>query len=202
MIRELGLDLYRFSLSWTRILPTSFADKINEAGVRYYNNLINELLKYNIQPVVTIFHWDLPQKLQKMGGWTNPNIVEWYADYARTVFELYGDRVKYWVTINEPNIFCCYGYGSDGFVPRMNIPGRAEYMCAKNALLAHAKAYHIYHEEYKPTQGGAIGITLDSQNYEPETENDIDAALTHQQFTVNNNNISLAYRACSQCIFY
>lgn len=73
MMRELGLDFYRFSLSWSRILPTGFPDQINEAGVAYYNNLIDEMLKYNIQPIVTIFHFDVPQKLQLMGGW--PNLV-------------------------------------------------------------------------------------------------------------------------------
>lgn len=185
MMRELGIDFYRFSLSWTRLLPTSFPDKINEAGVQYYNNLINEMLKYNIQPMITLYHWDLPQKLQEMGGWTNPYIVEWYADYARTVFELFGDRVKNWITLNEPHIICYYGYGDVLMAPKLNIKGRAEYMCAKNLLLAHAKAYHIYNEEFKPTQGGIIGITLDAQNYEPASERYVDAATTHHQFTVS-----------------
>ncbi|KOB67338.1 Uncharacterized protein OBRU01_19962 [Operophtera brumata] len=182
MMRELGLDYYRFSLSWSRILPTSFPDKISEAGVAYYNNLIDEMLKYNIEPMVTLYHWDLPQKLQEMGGWTNPHIVDWYADYARVAFERFGDRVKYWITMNEPREVCYQGYGSTTKAPRMNIQGIAEYMCAKNLLMAHAKAYHIYDEEFRPTQGGSIFITLSAQWYEPETLKDIAATEETNQF--------------------
>ncbi|CAH2067288.1 unnamed protein product, partial [Iphiclides podalirius] len=165
MMRELGLDFYRFSLSWTRILPTSFPDKINEAGVQYYNNLIDEMLKYNIEPMVTIFHWDLPQKLQEMGGWTNPHIVDWFADYAYVVFELFGDRVKYWITINEPREIC--------FIATELLrlpPGVANYLCTKNVLLAHAKAYHIYDENFRSKQGGSIFISLSAPWFETEYE--------------------------------
>nr|XP_053617030.1 myrosinase 1-like [Plodia interpunctella] len=182
MMRELGLDHYRFSLSWTRILPTSFPDKINEAGVAYYNNLINEMLKYNIEPMVTLYHWDLPQKLQDLGGWTNPHIVDWFGDYSRIAFELFGDRVKYWITINEPREVCYQGYGFVTKAPRLNIQGIAEYMCAKNLLVAHAKAFHIYDEEFRAVQGGTIGITLGTQWYDPESENDIEAAEDAIQF--------------------
>lgn len=186
MMRELGLDFYRFSLSWSRILPTSFPDKINEAGVKYYNNLINEMLKYNIEPMVTLYHWDLPQKLQEMGGWTNPNIVDWFADYARVAFELFGDRVKYWITMNEPREVCFQGYGTTTKAPRLNIAGIADYMCAKNLLMAHAKAFHIYDDEFRPSLGGNIFITLSAQWYTPETEKDIVAADETNQFDVKN----------------
>ncbi|XP_052758518.1 lactase/phlorizin hydrolase-like [Galleria mellonella] len=182
IMRELGLDYYRFSISWTRIMPTSFSDKINEAGVTYYNNLINEMLKYNIEPMVTLYHWDLPQKLQELGGWTNPNIIDWYADYARVIFELYGDRVKKWITFNEPHIQCYYGYGSDYMAPKLNITGVAEYMCTKYLLLSHAKVYHMYNEKFRPTQRGIIGITLSAQWYEPESAEHIDAAEEANQF--------------------
>ncbi|KPI94624.1 Myrosinase 1 [Papilio xuthus] len=182
MMRELGLDFYRFSLSWPRILPTSFPDKINEAGVQYYNNLIDEMLKYNIQPMITLYHWDLPQKLQEMGGWANPHIVDWFGDYARTVFELFGDRVKYWITINEPYQVCNQGYGDVVKAPVLNSKGVAEYMCAKNLLLAHARAYHIYDQEFRPSQEGVIFISYSAQWYEPETENDIEAANDNNDF--------------------
>ncbi|XP_049866281.1 lactase/phlorizin hydrolase-like [Pectinophora gossypiella] len=183
MLRELGVDFYRFSLSWTRIMPTSFPDQINPAGVSYYNRLIDEMLKYNIQPMITLYHWDLPQKLQEMGGWTNPYIVDWFADYARTAFSLFGDRVKIWNTMNEPNAICYLSYGTSSMAPRLNIPGVAEYICAKNLLLAHAKAYHIYNNEFKPINGGEIGIVFDVLWYEPATENDTEAAMDLQYFT-------------------
>ncbi|CAH2240550.1 jg21024 [Pararge aegeria aegeria] len=182
MLRELGVDFYRFSVSWTRILPTSFPDKINKAGVAYYNNLIEELLKYRITPVVTIFHWDLPQKLQELGGWANPYMVDWYADYARTLFKLFGDRVKYWVTINEPQQICYLGYGKTMFAPAVNIKGIAEYLCARNVLLAHAKAYHIYDKEFRKKQKGLIFISVNCPWYEPLYESQTDAADDANQF--------------------
>ncbi|GBP05953.1 Myrosinase 1 [Eumeta japonica] len=155
MMRELGLDFYRFSLSWSRILPSGFADKVNEAGVAYYNNLINEMLKYNIEPMITLYHWDLPQRLQDLGGWANPHIVDWFSDYARVAYEQFGDRVKYWITINEPREVCYQ--------------------------VAHAKAYHIYDEEFKPVNGGVIGITLSANWYEPETDSESDTTATEER---------------------
>lgn len=183
MMRELGLDYYRFSLSWTRILPTSFPDQINDAGVQYYNNLIDEMLKYNIEPMVTLYHWDLPQKLQELGGWANPHIVDWYADYSRIAFELFGDRVKTWITINEPKEVCYQGYSAT-LAPLYNISGMGEYMCAKNLLVAHAKVYHIYNDEFKATQGGTIGIALSATWNEPASEKDTEAAEDLIQFEV------------------
>ncbi|XP_050670551.1 myrosinase 1-like isoform X2 [Leptidea sinapis] len=182
MMRELGLDFYRFSLSWSRVLPTSFPDQINEAGVNYYNNLINEMLKYNIQPMITLYHWDLPQKLQELGGWANPHIVDWFSDYSRVMFELFGDRVKYWFTINEPRDVCYQGYAGQSMAPAYNISGMAEYLCAKNLLVAHAKVYHMYNEEYRPTQGGLVGIVLSASWFEPENEGDEEAAEELRQF--------------------
>ncbi|CAH2988918.1 unnamed protein product [Chilo suppressalis] len=184
MIRELGLDHYRFSLSWTRILPTGFPDKINEAGVQYYNNLINEMIKYNIKPMVTLYHWELPQKLQEMGGWANPHVTDWFADYARVVFEQFGDRVKYWITINEPYQICNAGYGSTTKAPQLNLKGIADYMCAKNLLVAHAKTYHIYNNEFKPKYGGVVGMSMSAQWYEPESEEQVEAANEAMHFGI------------------
>ncbi|CAH0602993.1 unnamed protein product [Chrysodeixis includens] len=182
ILRELGVDYYRFSLSWTRIMPNSFPDKINEAGVQYYNNLINELLKYNIEPMITLYHWDLPQKLQELGGWTNPHIVDWFGDYARQAYRLFGDRVKSWMTVNEPYQICNHGYGDVLKAPILNMKGVADYMCAKYVLLAHARAYHIYDEEFRASQGGNVFIAFSAQWYEPESENDIVAAQDCNQF--------------------
>lgn len=184
MMRELGIDFYRFSLSWPRILPTSFPDRINEAGVQYYNNLIDEMIKYDIEPMATLYHWDLPQKLQDLGGWTNPYIVDWFGDYARTVFELFGDRVKLWITINEPYQVCNQGYGDRAKAPRVNSSGVGEYICTKNLLLAHARAYHIYNQEFRPKFGGSIFIAYSAVWYEPLDENHKEAASDANQIMV------------------
>ncbi|KAH0549158.1 hypothetical protein KQX54_006620 [Cotesia glomerata] len=110
LVKQLGANAYRISISWTRVLPNGTSNYVNKDGIDYYNNLINEMLDRNVTPYVTIFHWDLPQKLQDLGGWTNPKIVDWFVDYARVLFQEFGDRVKYWTTFNEPNIFCRFGY--------------------------------------------------------------------------------------------
>lgn len=186
MMRELGLDFYRFSLSWTRILPNGFSNVVNEAGINYYNNLIDEMLKYDIKPMITLYHWDLPQRLQELGGWANPLIVDWFADYARIVFQNFGDRTKLWITMNEPKEICYQGYGIDSMAPRLMFGGIAEYLCAKHLILAHAKAWHIYNNEFRPTQDGIIGITLSGGYHQPETDSieDITAAEEAMQFEV------------------
>ncbi|KAG6445892.1 myrosinase 1 [Manduca sexta] len=174
MMRELGIDVYRFSLSWSRLLPSGFADNINEAGIAYYNRLIDELLKYNITPMVTLYHWDLPQKLQELGGFANPLLGNWFEDYARVVFRSFGDRVKLWITFNEPREICLDGYGSDNKAPFLNAAGIADYICAKHLVIAHAKAYRLYVNEFKSTQKGKCGITFGVSSILPLTDSEED----------------------------
>ncbi|KAJ8709807.1 hypothetical protein PYW08_009811 [Mythimna loreyi] len=160
MMRELGLNAYRFSLSWARVLPTGITNQVNPAGINFYNNYINEMLKYNITPIVTLYHWDLPQKLQELGGFVNPLITQWFEDYARVVFENFGDRVKKFMTFNEPREICYEGYGSTTKAPMANSTAMGTYKCAKNLVVAHAKAFHLYDKEFRPTQKGECGITI------------------------------------------
>lgn len=154
LIKDLGLDFYRFSLSWTRILPTGFIHDINADGIRYYNEVLDELEAQNISAMVTLYHWDLPQTLQEMGGWINEAMVQFFEDYARVAFENFGDRVKYWTTFNEPMQVCGDGYGLERMAPLLNVTGIADYVCTHTLLKAHAAAYHLYDKEFRPTQGG------------------------------------------------
>ncbi|XP_063629355.1 myrosinase 1-like [Cydia splendana] len=171
LLEDLNVDFYRFSISWPRVLPTGFANRVSEDGARYYGDLIDALLERGIEPVVTLYHWDLPQTLQDLGGWTNPLISDWFADYARVVFDLYGDRVKTWVTINEPTVVCDIGY-TGHIAPGLESEGRGSYLCTKHILLAHAKAYRLYEAEYKPQYQGQVSLTNQMMWFEPETEED------------------------------
>lgn len=154
MIVDLGVDFYRFSLSWTRILPTGFYPGVNADGIRYYNTLIDGLLAKDIKPMVTLYHWDLPQSIQSMGGWANEAIVDYFEDYAKVAFDNFGDRVKLWTTINEPFSICYHGYGELQKAPAINSTGIGEYLCMHNVLKAHARVYHLYDNEYRGTQEG------------------------------------------------
>ncbi|CAK1594369.1 unnamed protein product [Parnassius mnemosyne] len=170
ILKELGVNNYRFSISWPRILPYGRPDYVNPYGVAYYNALIDELLANDIKPFVTIYHWELPQNLNELGGWLNEDIADWFADYARVLFENFGDRVKHWLTINEPDVHCYFGYESGSHAPRIISPGVGYYECGRNILLANAKAYHVYDEEFRASQGGEIGMVISMEWPIPKTD--------------------------------
>ncbi|WP_290140044.1 glycoside hydrolase family 1 protein [uncultured Dubosiella sp.] len=108
LMAEMGFKSYRFSIAWTRILPKGTGE-INQKGIDFYNELIDECLKYGIEPIVTMFHFDMPAALDERGSWGNPDSVQWFVDFARVLFENFGDRVKYWLTINEQNMLTLVG---------------------------------------------------------------------------------------------
>ncbi|KAL4707939.1 hypothetical protein ACJJTC_013730 [Scirpophaga incertulas] len=168
MIQSLGVKYYRLSISWTRLLPNGTDNYINEDGMKYYRHILEGLRKVGITPMVTLFHWDLPTPFMDLGGWTNPVMVNYFEDYARVAFNLYGDIVNIWTTMNEPHQHCANGYGFVNFVPALNAHGIGEYLCTHYMLLAHAKVYHLYDRYFRPSQNGKIGITLDSFAGEPK----------------------------------
>lgn len=138
LMQELGLDTYRFSISWPRIFPEG-TGTLNRKGLAFYDRLVDALLAKGIEPYPTLYHWDLPQALQDKGGWTNPNISDWFADYIEPVVSQLADRVHNWTTLNEPHVFCFLGYGLPVHAP--GAADRTQYMQAiRNALLAHGKA--------------------------------------------------------------
>ncbi|XP_021277975.1 beta-glucosidase 12-like [Herrania umbratica] len=180
IMKEMGLDAYRFSISWSRVLPNGKLNGgVNKEGVRYYNNLINELLANGIQPFVTLFHWDLPQALEdEYGGFLSPRIVDDFRDYANVCFKEFGDRVKHWITLNEPWSYSSGGYASGFLAPgrcsawqKLNCTGgdsgTEPYLVGHYLLLAHAAAVKLYRQNYQATQKGIIGITLVSHWFVP-----------------------------------
>ncbi len=146
LMAEMGLKTYRFSIAWTRIYPNGTGE-VNEAGIKFYDDLIDECIKYGIEPMVTIYHWDLPQALvERYNGWESREIVDDYVNYAITLFKHYGDRVKYWITMNEQNVFT-----SLGWLTAMHPPGKVNdqkmfYQVNHYANMAHAKTVLAYKE--------------------------------------------------------
>ncbi len=141
--------------------------------------------------MVTLYHWDLPQALEDIGGWRNERMADYFADYARVVFDHFGDRVKLFLTFNEPWVFCVLGYGNPELAPGLVEPLHSHYDCIHNVLKAHANAYHIYNDEFKSTQKGKCGITLDTNWPEPKNVSnpeDVAAADIQIQFAVNKLN--------------
>lgn len=188
LLRGLRVNSYRFSLSWPRIFPNGTNRSINSYGVGYYNRLIDGLLAQNITPMVTLHHWDLPQALQDIGGWRNPALAEIFASFADFCFQTFGDRVKFWMTFNEPLLIAWRGYDSAVFPPNVkDDPGYSAYQVTHTILKAHARAYHIYDQKYRASQKGVISLSMSIDWVELEVPNDprnVEAADHHMQFEV------------------
>ena len=183
LMKAMGLKAYRFSISWPRILPTG-RGKINQAGIDFYNKLINELFAAGIEPWVTLYHWDLPAALEfEIGGWLGKDITDVFADYASVCFQHFGDRVKNWITINEAWVVAILGYGHGMFAPGKR-SSELPYLVGHNLLLAHAKAVKAFRTHFQEKQKGVIGITNNCDWREPLTNNpaDIEAAERAVEF--------------------
>jgi len=139
IMREIGLKAYRLSLSWPRIFPEG-TGRINQKGLDFYDRLIESLLENNIEPFVTLFHWDYPWELFLKGGWLNPDSPKWFEEYANLVAERFVDRIKYWITINEPQCFIILGHQDGSHAPALKLPMRAVLQAMHNSLLAHGLA--------------------------------------------------------------
>ncbi|KAK7314302.1 hypothetical protein VNO77_39518 [Canavalia gladiata] len=175
IMKDIGFDAYRFSISWSRVLPGgNLRGGINREGITYYSNLIDELLSNGLQPFVTLFHWDLPQALEdEYGGFLSPNIVKDFADYAELCYREFGDRVKHWITLNEPVTYTTQGYAYGLFAPgrcskwlpfncSAGDSSTEPYLVTHHQILAHAAAVKVYRDKYQISQKGQIGITLNS----------------------------------------
>ena len=179
-VKYIQASYYRFSISWSRIIPDGTGE-INPKGIQYYNDLIDECVYNNIVPLVTLFHWDLPQALQgndpETGGLGNKDskaIRCAFVYYADICFREFGDRVKHWITLNEPETYASQGYNSGIFAPGIENPAPQSqpYTVAYNQLKCHASIVHHYREKYKQVQGGKISIALNCDGFFPQNPSD------------------------------
>ncbi|XP_061347337.1 hydroxyisourate hydrolase-like isoform X1 [Gastrolobium bilobum] len=195
---ETGLDAYRFSISWSRLIPNG-RGPVNPKGLEYYNNLINELISKGIQPHATLHNFDLPQALEdEYGGWVSRNIIRDFTDYAEVCFREFGDRVLYWTTVNEPNVFALGGYDQGNSPPqRCSLPfcttnstrGNSTsepYLAVHHILLSHSSAVRLYRRKYRAEQHGFVGISVYVFGFLPLTnrEKDMEATQRARDFQV------------------
>jgi beta-glucosidase len=171
LMRELGLQSYRFSISWSRVLPDG-RGAVNQKGLDFYSRLVDELLATGIAPNVTLYHWDLPAALDLRGGWLNRDIADWFADYAVLMYRTLGDRVPMWATLNEPWVIVDAGYVHGVHAPGLRDAAHAP-VVAHNLLRAHGNAVQAFRAEH----GGRIGIVVNLEPKTPATDKaaDIDA---------------------------
>ena len=179
MMSEMGLQGYRFSIDWSRVLPEGFG-KVNEEGIAFYNHLIDALLEKGVEPYITLYHWELPYEVYKRGGWMNPQIVEWFGEYAKLIAERFSDRVKHFFTLNEPQCFVGLGFLTGEHAPGLKCPIQDTFEMAHNALKAHGRAVQMLRQYGK--QPLTIGYAPTASVAYPETDKPEDVEAARQAF--------------------
>ena len=178
LMKQLGIRYYRFSISWPRVIPAEGI--VNEMGLRFYSDLVDELLKNGIEPMVTVFHWDLPEWVEEKGGWLSESVIPLFRDYTKVVVDALSDRVRWWMTINEPACFILNGYVWGGFAPfksdRMSLAP-----ASRNCMLAHAEAVKVIRQyaKLKPSVGAAFSTSA----YVPKSESPEDIEVARKKST-------------------
>ena len=177
LMKSLGLNAYRFSVAWPRIVPDGIG-AVNPAGLDFYERLVDGLLAAGIEPYVTLYHWDLPQALQDKGGWPNRDSVGWFADYVAVVSSRLGDRVRHWITHNEPWVAAFVGYAMGAHAPGLRDP-RAAMQAAHHLLLSHGQAVPILRQNGNAeTQ---VGITLNLSWIDAASDKPADVEAARRQ---------------------
>ena len=168
LMKDMGLKSYRFSISWSRIIPEE--NIINEKGLKFYSDLVDELISAGIEPVVTIFHWDLPVWVYKKGGWMSEKIIPLFAEYTKVVVEALSDRVTYWMTMNEPQCFIMNGY-----MQGAHAPFKHNYLAlsklTRNCMFAHAQSVKTIRKYAKKEV--KVGIAMSSGCFTPDDESNV-----------------------------
>ncbi len=180
LMGELGLQSYRFSISWPRVLPNG-RGAVNNKGLDFYDQLVDNLLAADIVPNITLNHWDYPQALQEAGGWPHRDSAGWFVDYARVVFDRLSDRVRLWTTHNEPWVISFNGYAKGIHAPGICDYSQA-YQAAHHLLVSHGETVQLFRQGgYQ----GEIGIVLNLQNFEPASQREADQAACRRVYEEN-----------------
>ena len=174
LMAELGLNAYRFSIAWSRVLPEG-TGRVNQAGLGFYDRLVDALLERGITPNATLYHWDLPAALDDRGGWLNPDVAHWFADYARVVYAKLDDRVKMWATLNEPWVVTDGGYLHGALAPGHRNLFEAP-IASHNLLRAHGAAVQAYRAEGR----NRIGIVVNLEPKVPASDSEADLAAVRR----------------------
>ena len=148
LFKEMGLKYYRFSISWSRVLPNGIG-RVNEKGLQFYSDLVDELLANGIEPIVTLFHWDYPYELYCRGHWLNPDSPLWFEEYTKVVVDALSDRVKIWMTINEPQCIIGCGHWKGTHAPFQQLPNKDLVRMSHNIMLSHGRAVKYIREHAK-----------------------------------------------------
>jgi len=182
VMKEIGLQSYRLSISWPRIFPNGVGEP-NRAGIDFYKNVLKELQNSGIKAAVTLYHWDLPQKLQDMGGWTNPHSSDWFEAYARYIFEELNGLVDIWITLNEPYCTAFLGHWYSIHAPGLQ-DFSAALLASHNLLLAHGKAVRAFRQI---STSGEVGIALNMNGYYPKTDCEADLQAAELSYAAWNS---------------
>ncbi|HEY0528564.1 MAG TPA: GH1 family beta-glucosidase, partial [Gemmatimonadaceae bacterium] len=177
LMRELGTNAYRFSVSWSRIFPEG-TGSVNKKGIDFYSRLVDELLDKGIKPNCTLYHWDLPEALDNRGGWLNRDIADWFADYASTMFDALGDRVEMWSTLNEPWVVT-----DGGYLHGVLAPGHANFfeapLASHNLMRSHGMGVESFRSS-KAAKKGKIGIAVNLEPKYPASQSPEDLEATRR----------------------
>jgi beta-glucosidase len=174
LMDAIGLSSYRFSIAWARILPDGLG-RVNAKGLSFYDRLVDELLEREIVPFATLYHWDLPLALEDKGGWLNEDVPNWFGEFANLCFRTYGDRIPFWVTINEPAVIMEKAYVLGSYAPGHRNPAEAP-VVARNLLRAHGIGVQCARSATK----GQVGIAVNLQPKHPASDSPADAAAARR----------------------
>jgi len=181
LLGELGVNAYRFSVSWPRILPQGKGE-VNQRGLDFYSRLIDSLLERGITPLITLWHGDHPQALEERGGWANRDMIGWFADFASLLFATYGDRARHWITLNEPNCFFYQGLGTGSVAPGVR-DWRLCYQALHHALVGHGETVRRLRQSGRE---GGIGMTMSVDLWSPASDSPADTAAAELAGLQNN----------------